>query len=304
MKSGKSPGWDGLPPEMYLTFWDILGTPLLDMINTVIDKGTFNPNTNAAIITLLLKPNKDPTFCSNHRPLSLLNGDVKLFAKVLAPHLNKHLSSLIHYDKTGFIKGRLASDKVRRLLHLIHAAKAIDSPCSVLSLDAEKTFDRHSIISKFIWNGKKPCLKLRTLQQDKTTSGLAVPNFKAYFMSFVLRPLSAWFSSIATVSWKSVEENISQPFRLQDLVFLGIPLKEAGLHLGPIISYSLKACRTVLTHSRVDLKWHKHAPIFNNFSIIGNKPITFSQWREIVVNVLMDLYNDEGLRTFNDLRAE
>lgn len=31
---------------------------------------------------------------------------------------------------------------MRHLLHIIHAASAIDFPCSVLSLDAEKAFDR------------------------------------------------------------------------------------------------------------------------------------------------------------------
>ncbi len=31
---------------------------------------------------------------------------------------------------------------MRRLLHVIHAANTIDLPCSVLSLDTEKAFDR------------------------------------------------------------------------------------------------------------------------------------------------------------------
>lgn len=38
MKKGKSTDWDGIPPELYLAFWDIPGPPMLDMINTAIDK--------------------------------------------------------------------------------------------------------------------------------------------------------------------------------------------------------------------------------------------------------------------------
>lgn len=101
----------------------ILGPPLLDMINEAVDKSSFNANINTAIITLLLKPNKDPAQYSSYRPLSLLNGDVKLYAKVLAMRLENYLSRLIHNDQTGFIKSRLASDNLRCLLHIIHEAK-------------------------------------------------------------------------------------------------------------------------------------------------------------------------------------
>lgn len=35
---------------------------------------------------------------------------------------------------------------------------------------------KHKLISKFIWNGKKPCLKWTALQQDKTQGGLSLPD--------------------------------------------------------------------------------------------------------------------------------
>lgn len=57
MKKGKSTGWDGIPPELYLASWEVLGNPLLDMINVAIDKGAFNLSANTAIITVLPKPN-------------------------------------------------------------------------------------------------------------------------------------------------------------------------------------------------------------------------------------------------------
>lgn len=51
------------------------------------------------------------------------------------------MSHLVHEDQTGFIRGRLASDNVRRLLHVIDATKDDDSN-AVFSLDAMKAFDR------------------------------------------------------------------------------------------------------------------------------------------------------------------
>lgn len=52
------------------------------------------------------------------------------------------MSKLVSHDQTGFIKNRLASDNIRRLLHIIHATKDILTPCAILSLDAEKAFDQ------------------------------------------------------------------------------------------------------------------------------------------------------------------
>lgn len=95
-----------------------------------------------AIITLLPKPNKDLTQCGNYRPLSLLNCDVKLFAKVLASRLDSLMTKLVHNDQTGFIKSRLAANNVRQLLHIIHETSGMDIPCATLSLDAEKAFVR------------------------------------------------------------------------------------------------------------------------------------------------------------------
>lgn len=46
-----------------------------------------------------------------------------------------------------------------------------------------------SFVSKFIWKGKRPQLKLSTLQADKTQGGLAFWILKS---TSGLRPLSTW----------------------------------------------------------------------------------------------------------------
>lgn len=75
---GKSPGWDGIPSEFYLTFWPEMGPLLLEMFHSAIQKGCFNRDVNTAIISLLHKKGKDPTLCSSYRPLLLINNDIKL----------------------------------------------------------------------------------------------------------------------------------------------------------------------------------------------------------------------------------
>lgn len=136
MQRGKSPGIDGIPPEFYVSFWEQLGPFLLDMVIFC----RFSRDVNPALISSLLKRGKDPTDCSSCRPLSLLNSDLKIFAKLLTRRLECYMPSLVNSDQTGFIKSRLAMDNVRCLLHIIDAATDNSTPISVLSLDAMKAF--------------------------------------------------------------------------------------------------------------------------------------------------------------------
>lgn len=73
---------------------------------------------------------------------SLLNIDVKILAKILAKRLETCLPSIISGDQTGFIRGRNLFSNIRRLLNIISAPSTAIKPEVVISLDAEKAFDR------------------------------------------------------------------------------------------------------------------------------------------------------------------
>ncbi len=95
-----------------------------------------------AYISLILKKGKSPDLCSSYRPIALLNVDRKLLSKILAMRLEKILPTIIGTDQTGFIQGRNSSDNIRRLLNVIYTFKVKSIEGLVLSLDAEKAFDR------------------------------------------------------------------------------------------------------------------------------------------------------------------
>ena len=107
LSSGKSPGPDGFPVELYKSFSSLLSPQLLSVLSDSFNYGKLPPSFNEASIILLLKKGKDPTECSSYRPISLLNVDVKILAKVLAYRLETVIPSIISDDQTGFIKNRL-----------------------------------------------------------------------------------------------------------------------------------------------------------------------------------------------------
>lgn len=100
------------------------------------------PSWKQASISLLLKKDKNPQDCSSYRPISLLNVDYKIIAKTMARRLENILPKIINPDQAGFVKSRHGTDNVRRALNIIHYLNTHKSPAFIISLDAEKAFDR------------------------------------------------------------------------------------------------------------------------------------------------------------------
>lgn len=102
LKTGKTPGPDGLPAEIYKKFKDKLLSPLFDMFSDSFEKGILPVSLRGALITLLPKPGKPCNKCENLRPISLLNVDLKILSKILARRLERILPNIIACDQNGF----------------------------------------------------------------------------------------------------------------------------------------------------------------------------------------------------------
>lgn len=67
--------------------------------------------------------------------------DTKILCKALAKQIETLIPDLIANDQNGFVTSRQAFHNTRRLLNILHA-KQNARDHAILSLDAEKAFDR------------------------------------------------------------------------------------------------------------------------------------------------------------------
>lgn len=135
LKSHKRPGIDGLSATYYKRFASLLSPLMVEAFNSLLKERNFCTESLTASISMIPKPNTDDTSWSNYRPISILNIDIKILAKILSSRLNPIIGTLIHRDQTGFIPSRQAGDNIHRATLLAHAARSRHIPACFLSLD-------------------------------------------------------------------------------------------------------------------------------------------------------------------------
>lgn len=143
MEKNKSPGPDGLTKEFYDTFSSELIPVLIDIFKTIYNFGSLCQSQKLSYISLLCKNTNETQFCKNYRPISLLNVDYKILAKVLSNRLRRCLNDIIHPDQTCSVPGRSIFDNCHLIRDIINDINSNANDVGILlSTDQEKAFDR------------------------------------------------------------------------------------------------------------------------------------------------------------------
>lgn len=141
LKLNKRPGPDGYSTLYYRTYSDIISPMLAEAFNDILKNRSFRQESLMAIVCMIPKSQSDDSLSTNYRPISMINTDIKILAKILAARLKLIIGTLVHSDQVGFMPSRQAGDNVRRAVLLAHIAKTRNIPACFLSLDIKKAFD-------------------------------------------------------------------------------------------------------------------------------------------------------------------
>nr|VZI04440.1 unnamed protein product [Spirometra erinaceieuropaei] len=134
LSSGKAPGSDAIPAEVYKHG----GPQLMDHLTALFQKmwrqGEVPQYFKDATIVQLYKRKGNRQVCDNHRGISLLNIAGKIFARILLNRLNNHLEQgLLPESQCGFRRHRGTTD-------MIFAARQLQEMCQEMRTHLYSTF--------------------------------------------------------------------------------------------------------------------------------------------------------------------
>ena len=147
LNKDKTPGSDGLPQEFLSFFWDDLKDLYQKVLDEIFTDEELTVSQQKGIIKISYKKN-GRQFLKNYRPITLLNTDLKIIAKVLAIRLSKILNNIIH-ETQKCVPGRKITENIHLMQDLIDSILQDNSEAAIIFLDQEKAFDR--ISHKFLF---------------------------------------------------------------------------------------------------------------------------------------------------------
>nr|VZI39478.1 unnamed protein product [Spirometra erinaceieuropaei] len=134
LSSGKAPGSDAIPAEVYKHRGPLLMDQLTALFQEMWRQGEVPQDFKDANIVHLYKRKGNRQVCDNHRGISLLNIAGKIFARILLNHLNNHLEQgLLPESQCGFRRHRGTTD-------MIFAARQLQEKCQEMRTHLYPTF--------------------------------------------------------------------------------------------------------------------------------------------------------------------
>ena len=137
---GKCPGPDGLPLEFYRATWSVIKEEITEIFNTILARRKICASHKAGVVVLVPKV-AQPKTVQQFRPLTMLNCDYKILARILNTRIIPLMPRLLHPSQVGPGSPKDITASLCDVREAIAYHDANNIPASLVSLDLQWAFD-------------------------------------------------------------------------------------------------------------------------------------------------------------------
>jgi len=142
-KANKAPGQDGICLEFFGTAWDVIKHELLTIMNHMYIGGNTSVRQRQGLIVCLPKTPHPKNF-DDYRPLTLLNTDYKIMARIIANRIRLCLAAIHHPNQHCGVQGNSVYEAVGAVRETVINAEVTKTPLCIVSIDFSEAFDKIS----------------------------------------------------------------------------------------------------------------------------------------------------------------
>nr|XP_048333636.1 uncharacterized protein LOC125423443 [Ziziphus jujuba var. spinosa] len=139
----KAPGPDGFSGIFYKSYWRIVKTQLIDMVQEIFRTKNIIRGVNKTMLVLIPKT-KNASNLNQFRPISLCNFCYKIVAKILTTRLRPLMSKIISPHQGAFLEGRWIMENTvvgQEVAHKVRKHKGKNG-LMLVKIDMKKAYDR------------------------------------------------------------------------------------------------------------------------------------------------------------------
>ena len=161
------------------------------------------------------------------------------------------------------------------------------------------------LITTFIWQKRKPRVRLKTLMTSKEKGGLGLPNIKLYYWSTRLRTISSWVINDPDILWVPIEQNSIPGLPLCNTPFMNQKsLKKINIS-NPWIVQTLKTWNIIQKQIRGTSGLSRAMPIVGNIEFLPSiTDVSFKRWVDQGLIVTNQLLCGHIFKSFLQLQEE
>lgn len=158
------------------------------------------------------------------------------------------------------------------------------------------------LLSRYIWQGKRPRVRLKTLQLAKQKGGWGLPCFRYYYLAAQMRAAICWCNPLYTAQWKNIEEK-TPSIPIQAILADNNIQTHINNIDNPRVKWTLKTWRAIIKENELEndiiaLKWCAYDSEFTPNKL----DCRFKDWIAKGITALCSVMKDGKLLSFETLK--